>query len=131
MKFFPVLVIAILTATFGICQENLPLTAPEKRQIAEQLNELEALRAKVAEYKKAIQELTNERQEAKQTCKDAIDAEKEIGKAKEATLQKEIELERSNAAFYKEQYEILLKKRPSFGCIVKRIFTLGMARCGS
>jgi hypothetical protein len=106
-----------------------PLTAIEKRTIGEQLIELDMQRAKVAEYKQAIADITLQKDEAIKICKDAIESEKKISEITIATLQKEIEIERKNAAFYKQMYETLLKKHASIGCVLKRIFTLGIARC--
>jgi len=44
--------------------------------------------------------------------------------------QREMALERERAEFYESAYKLLMKKKPGVGCWLKRIFTLGIARCG-
>lgn len=114
----------------GICQENSgSLTPEEKRQIARQLHELETLRAQVVEYQRAISEYQSIHAGFSSVCTQAVDAERRAGEAIAGSLQREVEAERANAKFYREAYEMLLKRKPGIGCWVKRIFTLGMARC--
>jgi hypothetical protein len=105
------------------------LNEGEKRQVLLQLIELQTLRQKVQMYEDFFAKVDEQNKSAVSTCQRAITIEKEIaavtGKSKDA----EIAMWKEKADFYKQQYDLLQKKGPSFGCIIKKIFTLGIGRC--
>ncbi len=129
--------------SFGICQEasepaapiineavqSQPLTADEKRQLAKQLNELISLRQKIEGYQTTIADLTQQRQELRDVCKMAVDAERKIQDMQLANKDKEIAALQADLAHYKEMYNLLLKKKPGIGCWLKRFFSAGICRC--
>ena len=79
----------------------------------------------IATYEEFIQRDREQDRREKDNWMTAIDLEKE--KTKLAQAQAEIEKEK--AAMYLGLYDVCRKKGGGFGCLLKRIFTLGLARC--
>ena len=102
-----------------------PLTATEKRQILDQLRELEAARPTIKIYEEYIAREKDLDTKERANWKSALDIEKE-----RTSLEKSrADIEASRAEFYQDLYNSAAKKKAGIGCIFKRIFTLGMARC--
>jgi uncharacterized protein (DUF3084 family) len=125
-----------LTAPFALCQENspqsqAPLNEPELRLLYDQLIELKAGRKQIDAMQKADDRdrLADERdraiaaREVEQEKKEADIARQERDLANE-----KLELTTEQRDFYKKAYEDLTRGT-SFGCRVKKILTLGFARC--
>jgi hypothetical protein len=115
-----------LTLQFGLSQQNsqLPLSEEEKRRIILQLYELQSCRKQVFSYEDYIK-LDKEQDDRERTSlQRSIDVEKRAT----AVTEKERDLEKERAEFYKKAFEEVTKKR-GFGCTMKKIFTLGIARC--
>lgn len=101
-----------------------PLTEGEKRQILRQLYELEAIRLEVRAYADYVpKEIKLDEAEREQW-------RKAVALERQATVIaiKEKEAAEERARFYKTAYDSISKKR-GFGCTLKKIFSLGMARC--
>jgi len=47
-----------------------------------------------------------------------------------ALIRREVDLVTERAELYKKLYEALTKKKSGIGCFFKKLFTLGIARCG-
>lgn len=81
--------------------------------------------------------------EAEALLRDALKRERELAerervlagkeldseKARTALAEKEVEIEKARAAFFEAAYNGVTKK-PGFGCLFKKIFTLGLSKCG-
>lgn len=111
--------------------DSPPLTNLEKRLILEQLNEVGSCRDKLqsCQEKIKIYELFVDQEQDKDklieaNCEQRVALIKEtvdnMKAARDAALDK--------AQFYESAYRALTKK-PGIGCWLKRIFTLGIARC--
>ena len=106
-------------------QDNSPLTPDEGRQILGQLYELGSCREETDKYKDVMaRDKELDAREQEQHLKELQLVQKEIG-----LKDREIELQKEQADTYKAMYEALLDKGVSFGCVVKKIFTLGIGRC--
>jgi len=115
---------------FGICQTNSqPLNEKEKRQVLLQLIELQTLRQQVKMYKEFFDRLEKQNDSAMNACENAIQTEKDIAEIKVQSLQEQIKLLQEQVKTYKDMYEAVTKKRGGFKCVIKKIFTLGIARC--
>jgi hypothetical protein len=130
MRMWLVFLILILTPLCAHSQQVLPQSPPlnseEKRLILQQLYELQAARAQILIYE---QFLVRER-EQDQKEREAADRVVELEKRATALAQGERDLAQEKADLYKQLWEAATKKRGGFGCTMKKIFTLGLARCG-
>jgi hypothetical protein len=107
------------------CQTNSqPLNDNEKRQILTQLYELQSCRETITKYDTYVSRDLEQDVREKQNYERSLDLEKQAT----ALAQKERDLATDKATFYEQAYKSLTKK-PGFGCWMKRIFTLGIARC--
>lgn len=113
---------------YAISQDNSqtarPLIEGEKRQVLDQLYELRACRNQVTTYDQALKSDRKLDEMERANYDRALELEKQAT----ALAQKERDLEKEKAAFYEQAYKALTKK-PGAWCSVKKIFTLGMARC--
>jgi hypothetical protein len=110
-----------------VSQEVSPaatLSEPEKRQVLSQLYELKSCRDQVSAYTSTIAE------DRKQDEKERANYERALEIEKQATslAQRERDLEKERATFYKQSYRALMKG-PGIGCRIVKILTLGIARC--
>lgn len=118
----------------ALAQQSLPpsrLSDDEIRQLLRQLNELEQLRALTAAQATFAVDCQAQRELEKANYARAVDLEKQAtGLAQKETglAMRERDLERERAAFYEAAFKSVTKK-PGIGCLLKRIFTLGLARC--
>jgi 3-methyladenine DNA glycosylase/8-oxoguanine DNA glycosylase len=89
-----------------------------------QLYELRACRDEVRTYRDFVA------RDIEQDAREKANAERALELEQQATgiARQERDLAREKAALYEQMYRSLTK-RPGVGCWVKRIFTLGMARC--
>lgn len=110
---------------YGYSQENSEqLNDEEKRVILSQLVELKASRATIQILEQYIS------RESEQDIKEKENSDRALELEKQATelANKERDLYKDKAETYEQLYRALTKK-PGFGCWVKRIFSLGIARC--
>ena len=112
-----------------LCQQSLPeqaLQPNELRLILFQLYELKALRQQVAEYEAYI------KREQEQDTRETMSWRRAIELEQQATalMQRERDLALEKAELYRQLYEATKKKSGGFGCVLKKIFTLGLGRCG-
>jgi hypothetical protein len=101
-----------------------PLSPEERRLVLGQLYELRACRDEVRTYRDFVA------RDIEQDAREKANAERALELEQQATgiARQERDLAREKAALYEQMYRSLTK-RPGVGCWVKRIFTLGMARC--
>lgn len=99
-------------------QTNSPLTPEEKRQILLQLLELRSCRESVRTYEAFVER------------------DRELDAKEKSNYERTIEIERSatalaqeRAKFYEDAFRAVTKKPGGFGCVLKKIFTIGLARC--
>ena len=119
----------IWCAPSALCQQSLPeqpLKPSELRQILAQLYELKALRQQVAEYEAYVA------RDQEQDARERLNADRALELERQATAlaRKERDLAQEQAALYKQLWEASKKKSGGFGCVMKKIFSLGIARCG-
>lgn len=125
MKAFPLFLLLSWTTLYAQSPANSqPLTPEEKRVILIQLLELRSCREQVATFNNYIT------RDAEQDAKDKALADRELALEKRATAlaEKERDMYKDKASFYEQSYNAL-KKKPGFGCTLKKVFSLGIARC--
>jgi hypothetical protein len=103
-----------------------PLNEAEKRLLLVQLYELESARAKILAYEDFILKEKDLDSREKAIQQQAIDNEKRSTDLARG----ERDLAQEQAKFYKDLYTTVSKKRGGVGCFFKKLFTLGIARCG-
>jgi hypothetical protein len=107
------------------CQQSLqPLSEEEKRKILAQLFELKSCREALKQYRIYVERDIKLDESTKAVTDRAIELEKKAT----AIAEKERDLYKSQAEFYENAWKVV-KKKKGFGCILKSIFTLGIARC--
>lgn len=124
-----IFLLLISMAPFALCQQNSPappLTEPEKRTVLLQLYELQTARAQIQTYDQFIQREKDQDQKERDNWARALELENQAT----ALARQEADLEKERADLYKGLYDTVRKKKAGFGCVVKRIFTLGLSRCG-
>lgn len=102
-----------------------PLTAAEKRQILDQLRELEAARPALGVYEEYIAREKELDSKERENWQAALSLEKE----RTALEKTRADIEATRASFYEDLYNTAAKKKAGIGCILQRIFTLGLSRC--
>lgn len=102
----------------------VPLTEAEKRLILQQLFELRSCRSEVVAYQDFVKRETEADTRERDLAARALELEKQAT----ALAQKERDLQKERADLYESLYKTITKK-PGFGCVLKRIFSLGLARC--
>lgn len=107
-------------------QSSPPLSENEKRLILRQLYELEAARAQILTYEDFIARDKTADQRERENADRAIELERQAT----ALAEKERDLAKEQAALYKSLLEATRKKGGGIGCVFKKIFTLGLSRCG-
>jgi hypothetical protein len=105
-------------------QNSPPLNDEEKRQVLIQLYELRSCRESVNSYGQYVSRETEQDAREKVNYARSLDLEKQAT----ALAQKERDLAIEKEKFYEQLYRSVSKK-PGIGCRLKRIFTLGLARC--
>ena len=110
-----------------LCQQSLPepLQPSELRQILSQLYELRALREQVAAYEAYV--TRDQEQDARERA--SYERALELERQATALAVRETDIERQRADLYEGLYRALTKK-PGWTCTLKKILTLGIARCG-
>lgn len=112
-------------STTSFAQDPLPLSSEELRETANNLAELKAAREKL----KAQQDFIDQSQQLLVRERDLANKELTAEKRLTAIAERERDVEKVRG----DQLDALLKernRRPSFGCRLKRIVTLGLGRCG-
>jgi hypothetical protein len=104
-----------------------PLTEGDKRQVLNQLYELQSSRSQILAYDQFIQRETDLSQKEHDNWQRSLDLEKQAT----ALAEKERDMEKEKADLYLSLYNAAKAKKGGIGCALKRIFTLGLARCGS
>jgi uncharacterized protein YlxW (UPF0749 family) len=106
-------------------QSSPPLNPEEKRLILSQLYELSACRQTVLSYEDFFRR--DKEQDARETAnyQRALELEQQATKI----AQRERDLQAERATFYENAFKSVTKKR-GIGCTLKKVFTLGLARCG-
>ncbi len=117
-------ILLISTVPSALCQQNSPLTDDEKRRILGQLFELESCREECHAYEEYVARDREQDAREKENCERALELERQAT----ALAEKERDLAQEKAALYEDLYRSL-KREPGIGCWLKRIFTLGIARC--
>lgn len=86
--------------------------------------ELEGCRATVVTYEEWIRREKEQDERERANMRRALELEQQA-----TTLaQRETVIEKQRADFYEQAFRSVTKQ-PGFGCLLKRIFTLGFARC--
>jgi len=105
-------------------QSDSPLTTEEGRKVLERLYLLESVQEQnrlLREYISSDQELDKKAEELNQGLLD-------VEKQRTALAEEKAKVNQEKADMYKGLYETLSKK-PSLGCKIYRIVTLGIGRC--
>jgi predicted nuclease with TOPRIM domain len=109
------------------------LSNPELRVVLGQLYELKALRIEIKELQSNREAEIQQYEAEKAIWQQRIELEKqayELAKERVAMMEKENSLMAEKVTFYKTSYEVCVSNKKTSGwCKVKRIFTLGIARC--
>lgn len=101
------------------------LTEQDRRQILYRLGELRLLREKLA-----LQEAFIERDaEMDQRERDLAARQLSVEKDARQVAEQQRDMYKEQAKTFEQAYEALRKKPAGFGCVMKRIFSLGIARC--
>lgn len=93
--------------------------------ILEQLRELQDSRLIIDAYEEYIQRDREQDQRERDNWAEAVALEKERTKLAKA----EVAIEKDKSDMYLNLYNACRQKRGGIKCLVKRIFTLGLARC--
>ena len=128
MRTWFALLILILCAPFAHSQQSSPpdqLSASELRLILAQLYELRSARLQIQTYDQFIA------REKDQDAKEVALSQRALELERQATRNAEdrAKLMEEKANTYKQLLDAT-KKKSGVGCTLKRIFTLGIARCG-
>ena len=99
-------------------QGNSPLSPEEKRTILLQLHELKSCRETVKVYEDYAA------RDREQDAREKANYERSLELEREATR-----LANERAAFYESAFKSVTKRPGGFGCIMGKIFTLGIYRC--
>jgi|GEM_PF-3388588 len=113
---------------FAPCQTSSPsppLNEGEKRRVLSQLYELKAAREANIQFQQVIQRELDLYEKEKVAWQRTVDLEKQ---ATQIAIQ-ERDLARQQRDHYKALYESVVKKPGGFGCVLKKLFTIGIARC--
>jgi len=128
MKLLTVFLLLSLTAPCAFSQQSSqpPLSEHEKRTILLQLIELEDARRSIAAYVEFVKRDAEQDTRSDELAKQALALkDQEI-----SLVRRELTLAIERAEMYKQLYEAVTKKRGGIGCFLKKLFTLGIARCG-
>lgn len=106
-------------------QSSPPLSESEKRQILRQLLELESARAQILTYEQFVAREAVQDERVRANAARALDLEKQAT----SLAEKERDLAQEKADLYKQLWQAATKKKGGIGCTLKKIFTLGLARC--
>ena len=123
----PLLLMSLMMPCALLAQDSpqpQPLTPEEKRQILGQLLELRSCREEVRAYEQYIQREANQDEREKANVNRALELERRATNLAEG--ERDLALEK--AALYEQLYKSLAKK-PSLGCRILRVLTLGIRRC--
>lgn len=103
------------------------LSESDKREILLRLAELQVLREKVR-----LQDAFIAKDEAQDAREAALHArELELAKQKQALTEQELAIWKDKAAKLEEAYDLVRKVgHKSVGCIIGKILTIGLLRCG-
>ena len=99
-------------------QGNSPLSPEEKRTILLQLHELKSCRETTAVYGQYVA------RDKEQDGREKANYERSLELEKEATR-----LANERAKFYEDAFKSVTRKPGGFGCVMGKIFTLGLYRC--
>ena len=126
MRLWIALLAVSLTASSALSQTASPPSLDDgtKRQVLRQLYELEAAREQLRAYQDYVARDREADDRERANWLKSLELEK---KAVALALQ-EGRLAEERAQFYETAYRAVTKKR-GIGCILKTIFTLGIARC--
>ena len=106
------------------CQDCAPFSAAEERQILDQLYELRRARSEIVELRDYIQRDAEIDERERVTAARALELEREATRL--AGLERDIMQEK--AGLYESLYRAITAK-PSLGCRVARVLTIGIHRC--
>lgn len=110
-----------------------PLSLSEKRVIYGQLVELGIVRVQLIEIRSSQAKELEQYEAEKKLWEARIEQEKqayELAIQRVAVTERERDLAKEKAAFYKNSLDVCnSNKKTSFGCKLKRFFTIGIARC--
>jgi len=116
------------TIQLGLSQttsQPSPLTDKEKEQVINQLKELRDLKLiTLPQYEVELAKLNQTLAEKDKIDQDRLSSSEE----KLAAALKERDVFKAKAEFYENSLKTVTKKR-SFGCTLKKIFTLGISGC--
>lgn len=110
---------------FALCQENSqPLSVDERRLVLIQLMELKLARREIAAYQAYVE------RDAEQDAREKALAARELEVEKKATANEtaRADIAQDKANYWESAYKAVTKK-PGVGCKLKKVFTLGIARC--
>lgn len=113
-----------MTLCAGYPQNSQPLSEGEKRQILLQLNELRSCRQTVLGYEEFLAREKEQDERERANMSRALELEKQAT----GLAQRETAIQKERADFYEAVFKSVTKGS-SFGCVVKKILTLGIARC--
>lgn len=99
-------------------QDSSPLTSEEKRTILMQLYELRSCRETNAAYEQYVA------RDKEQDTRERENYERSLQIEKAATA-----LQAERAKFYEDSFRAVTRRPGGFGCVMGKIFTLGLYRC--
>ena len=117
-RLLPLFLLIGSTTLFAQSPGSSSLNSEEKRQILVQLLELKSCRAEVSAYEDHIR---RERQLADRALELERQATALAGNERDLALEK--------AAMYEQLYNSVKSRKATFGCILAKIFTVGLHRC--
>lgn len=112
-------------------EQIIPLTVEEKRLILGQLFELESYRKALAAYQELQEQKDRAHEQEREYWNRALEVERDAAaliEREKVIVERERDLALERAKFYEDAY-LSLTKKGGFGCVMKKIFTLGIASC--
>ena len=101
-----------------------PLSESELREILVRLQELKVTRAEAEIYHRALDAMEINTKKVDELASRALEDEKRMTSA----VERERDLEKRRAEFYEKAFQEATRRRGT-GCMIAKIFTIGLARC--
>jgi hypothetical protein len=106
-----------------------PLNEEEKRQVIELLKKFEALTISQDTQLKACEDNVGKLNDVGERERKNYEVSLENAREKISLEKERADMEKARGDLYEKLFKDVTKKRNGFGCFLKRLFTLGRARC--
>lgn len=106
-------------------QSSVPLTTEEKKEGILYIEKF----ALSVEAETLLRDVIRRERELMDRERALLNRELDFEKQRTSLAERDAAVERNRADFYKNTADSLTKKN-SFGCVLKKIFTVGLSKCG-